>query len=203
MDRDAVRPQQTDALRRHGGEDMNPIRGMLCAVSASATLAAAVATPAAETGPSAEAGWAAVTRCAQQDTERARHNCVDQVLRDAGLLTPEVRERQQRRAFGLEQPAAPPAAKAPPAPTAKESPATPAPESPPDRVEVQIASVAKSPDGKLIITTTEGAVWRQTESAENYRLPAAGEQMAIRRGSLGGYLCTPSSKLTWRCARSR
>lgn len=188
---------------------MKSMREMLCAACVGAALAVAAATPAAETGSGAEAGWAAVTRCAQQETEPARHDCVDQVLRDAGLLTPELRARQQQRAFGLEQPAAPPPAakapvtKAPPAPAATPSPATPPPESPPDRVEVEIASVARSPDGKLVITTIDGAVWRQTESLTNYRLPAAGERMTIRRGALGGYLCTPSSKLSWRCARDR
>lgn len=173
-----------------------------------ATLIAMGTTLAAET--SAEAGWAAVTRCAQQETERARHDCLDQVLRDAGLLTPELRQRQQQRAFGLSQPAAPPpAAKAPSAPagepraSASSEPKPPAPESPPDRVQVQIAAVASSPDGKLAITTSDGAVWRQTETLDNRRLPAVGESMTIRRGALGGYLCTLASKQSWRCARSR
>ncbi len=193
---------------------MRAMREMLCTACVVAVLAAASATPAAETGSGAEAGWTAVTRCAQQETEPARHDCLDEVLRDAGLLTPELRARQQQRAFGLEQPAAPapvapspaappPTATAPPAPAARRSPATTAPESPPDRVEIEVASVVKSRDGKLIVTTTDGAVWRQTESLTNYRLPVVGERMTIRRGALGGYLCTPSSKLSWRCARDR
>jgi len=187
---------------------MKSMRGMLCTACVGAMFATA-ATPAAETNAGAEAGWTAVTRCAQQETERARHDCLDQVLREAGLLTPELRARQQQRAFGLEQPAAAaPAApplveKALPARGAKPAAATPAAESAPDRVEVEVASVVKGRDGKLVVTTTDGAVWRQTESLENYRLPAAGERMSIRRGKLGGYLCTPSSKLSWRCARDR
>jgi hypothetical protein len=198
---------------------MKSIREMLCAASAAAILAAAAATPAAEGGADAEAGWAAVTRCAQQDTERARHDCVDQVLRDAGVLTPELRARQQQRAFGLEQAASPspvapapaavqpaaqpPVAKASSDPAATQSSTKALRESPPDRVEVEVASAVAGRDGKLVITTTDGAVWRQTESITNYRLPAAGERMTIRKGSLGGYLCTPSSKLSWRCARDR
>jgi hypothetical protein len=218
MDRDAVRAQQADALMRLRGEDMKSMHGMLCTAGVAAMLAAATAL-AAEGGSDAEAGWAAVTRCAQQDTERARHDCVDQVLRDAGVLTPELRARQQQRAFGLDratspvpaapppaavQPVAPPpVATAPTAPAPTRSAAKASPESSPDRVEVEVASAVAGRDGKLVVTTTDGAVWRQTESITNYRLPAAGERMTIRKGSLGGYLCTPSSKLSWRCARDR
>src|SRR5688572_16559715 len=50
----------------------------------------------------AERGWSSVARCAQEDTERARHACLDGVLREAGLLTNEMRSKQQRRAFGLD-----------------------------------------------------------------------------------------------------
>jgi hypothetical protein len=192
---------------------MKSMREMLCIAGAGGVLAAAATAPAAETATGAEAGWAAVTGCAQQDTERARHDCLDQVLRDAGLLTPELRARQQQRAFGLEQsatpapaapqPVAPPTSTAPSAQVAGPLPAKPVAESPPDRIEVEVASVITSRDGKLVVTTTDGAVWRQTESLTNYRLPAAGERMTIRRGALGGYLCTPSSKLSWRCARDR
>ncbi len=33
---------------------------------------------------SAEQGWSSIARCAQEDTERARHTCLDRVLREAG-----------------------------------------------------------------------------------------------------------------------
>jgi hypothetical protein len=54
----------------------------------------------------AEQGWSSIARCAQEDTERARHTCLDRVLHDAGLLTDEMHARQQRRAFGLDDKAA-------------------------------------------------------------------------------------------------
>jgi hypothetical protein len=174
---------------------------------ASAALAAA--------DPGSDAGWAALKRCAQRDTDRDRHACVDQLMIDTGLLTPAAREQQQQRAFGL-SPAAPPASPAPRpaqpkppavAPSQAATAVKPAPlqqePAAPDRVEVEIAAVATTYDGKLIITTRDGAVWRQTESMNNPRLPEAGQTMSIRKGSLGAYLCTPPSKLTWRCARTR
>lgn len=173
-----------------------------------ATLATGVPLPlpAQTTAMKAEQGWSAVARCAQADSELARHNCLDRVLRDAGLLTSAMRATQQRRTFGLEDrlapPARPPAASVP-SPTASAAPA-PAAQEPPDRLGIQIASVQKALDGKLLITTTEGAVWRQSESVEMPQPPAAGDHMMIRKGSLGGYRCSvATTNLTFRCERSR
>jgi hypothetical protein len=190
-------------------------------------LPGALLAQAARTPPSAEQGWSLVTRCAQEDSERARHTCLDRVLRDAGFLTNEMSAQQQRRAFGLDEqraPAAPPAPPsiAPPVAAAKyvapparpapvappaapaTSPSAPAPAAQPDLLEVQLASVQKPPDGKLVITTTEGAVWRQSESADMPQPPAAGDRMTIRKGALASYRCSfPATRLTFRCVRSR
>lgn len=197
----------------------------------------------------AEQGWSSIARCAKEETERARHTCVDGVLRDAGLLTPEMHAQQQRRAFGLDEkaaraapapastpmPAAPasgtsgaapasvagpasattsassaaPASAAPPAASAK-SPSAPAPAAAtappaqPDRLEVELAKVEKALDGRLVVTTTDGAVWLQTESVEMPQPPMKGDHMTIRKGSMGGYRCSvTSTHLTYRCVRNR
>lgn len=184
-----------------------------------AGLAAVAATPAAGAETDAATGWAAVAGCAQQVTERARHSCLDQVLRDAGLLTPEMSERQERLTFGLGNTAVPappaqPVAPAPqvpkavpPAPAAPAPRPTPAPRevaSQPERMEVEVATVAMSADRrKLIITTTEGAVWRQTEDMEILPLPVAGDRMTVRKGALGSYFCRVGNSVTYRCSRSR
>jgi hypothetical protein len=154
----------------------------------------------AQAGPptSAERGWSSVARCAQEDSERARHTCLDRVLRDAGLLTNEMHAQQQRRAFGLDDQRvpAPQAASAPP-------PVPAAPEQP-ERLEVGIASVQKALDGRLLVTTTEGAVWLQTETVDMPRPPVAGDRMTIRKGAMAGYRCSlATTHLTYRCARSR
>lgn len=171
----------------------------------------------------ADEGWAEVARCARADSESARHTCLDRLLRDAGLLTAEMSAQQQRRSFGLEERAAvapppppAPAAAAPaaaspaPAVTAAPKPATrpavPAPTATvdADRLEVEIASVQKAADGRLAIETKDGALWRQTESVEMPQPPMAGNRMSIRKGALNGYRCSvPSTRLTFRCARSR
>jgi hypothetical protein len=197
-----------------------------------------------------EQGWSAIGRCAQEDTERARHTCLDRVLREAGLLTDEMHARQQRKAFGLEdkapsaKPAPPPpaaaAAGAPTSPGSATAPAasasrasqealnrpaaesaartaapasSPAPASgataaapagQPDRLEVELAKVEKAVDGKIFVTTTDGAVWLQNETVDMPQPPVAGDRMSIRKGSLGGYRCSvASTRLTYRCVRNR
>jgi hypothetical protein len=156
----------------------------------------------------ADQGWSSIKRCAQEDTERARHSCLDRVLRDAGLLTDEIHARQQRNAFGLEHKPvreAPPAAtSAPPAPaSASTSPAAPPPAQP-DQLEVELAKVEKAANGRLFVTTTDGAIWLQSETVEMPQPPAAGDHMTIRKGSLGGYRCSiTSTHLTYRCTRNR
>jgi hypothetical protein len=184
---------------------MKPEHPIWRAACALALLAVVPALHAAENDPVRDAGWAAMKDCARLEAERARHECVDKVFRDTGLLTPELLARQEQRAFGL-----PPAGQRPVPPPPDPQPAVavdarskPAPAAASDRVEVQIAAVSRSGDGRLTITTSEGAVWRQAENLENPRLPGIGERMTIRKGSLGSYLCTLPSKLSWRCTRSR
>ena len=138
----------------------------------------------------ADAGWSAVGRCAAVANERARHTCLDDVLRRAGLLTPQVEEKERRRQFGT-----PPASAAAPAAPEAQAEAT--------KLLVEVASARRAPDGRLAITTAEGAVWRQTESVEMPQPPAAGDQMTIRQGALGGYRCSVArTNLTFRCERA-
>src|SRR5262245_56924794 len=159
----------------------------------------------------ADQGWSSIKRCAQEDTERARHSCLDRVLREAGLLTDEMYARQQRNAFGLENkpertvtppaPAtvAPPAAAAStasrastasapattsgapaPAHTAAAPPpakaAPPPPPAQPEQLEVELAKVEKAVNGRLFVTTTDGAVWLQAEAVEMPQPPVAGDR---------------------------
>jgi hypothetical protein len=74
----------------------------------------------------------------------------------------------------------------------------------PDRLDVELAKVEKAANGRLFVTTTDGAVWLQIETVEMPLPPVAGDRMSIRKGSLGGYRCTvASTHLTYRCARNR
>jgi len=93
------------ALHTRGRGKSNMTYRLLVPASVAALLGlTAVAVPAQTSSTmSAEQGWTSISRCAQEDTERARHTCLDRVLRDAGLLTAEMHARQQRRAFGLDE----------------------------------------------------------------------------------------------------
>jgi hypothetical protein len=126
----------------------------------------------------AELAWKAVTVCAALSDEQSRHACVDSVLRAAGLLTAEREAKEQRDKFGLKDQAA-------------------------DRLEVQASRVTQTHDRKLIITTTDGAIWRQTEGGEILPLPKAGDPITIRKASLGSHVCQVRNTLAFRCTRSR
>jgi len=189
----------------------------LLARAATATLLYLTTTAAmAQTsGPmNAEQGWSAITRCAQEESERARHTCLDHVLRDAGLLTNEMRAKQQRKAFGLDEKAArTPPAPPPPAPTPPVTKATPpvAAATPPattpqqpDVLDVELVKVEKAANGRVVVTTSDGALWLQAESVDMPQPPVKGDRMTIRKGSMGGYRCSvTSTHLTYRCTRSR
>lgn len=174
-----------------------------CSLAMAMALSCAAATPAAAAA-SAEAGWNAVTGCARQISDQARHACLDQVLRDAGLLasstaratvapTAPVNEPQTSVPQAAPQPPPAPVAATPPAPT------TPVPATP-DRMETQVASVSTSALGRITITARDGTVWRQTESLRLPRPPMAGDVIQVRKGALGSYICAVGSNPSYRCA---
>ena len=168
--------------------------------------------PAVALGESAgEAGWAKMARCATLGDDEARHTCTDDALREAGLLTDETKATAQRKAFGLQKPTLAPlaAAAAPPTPDAAAAPASaasPAPQPKQDQsehLEVTLAKVQQGGDGKLVLTTTEGAVWHQVESGALRQEPKQGEVMKIAARSFGGFVCQPSKYVFFRCYRSK
>jgi hypothetical protein len=180
----------------------------LLAILAAPVLAQPIATP--------EAGWAAVARCAAVRADKDRHRCLDEVLRQAGLLPgangpppapaaapapvppPAAAPRPSagavsgvRGSFGLETS---------PARTARRGePPKPAE---PGRLEVTLAKVELDGEGKLVLTTTDGAVWRQVESDPVRPAPAEGQTMTIEKKSLGGFMCRASRWAAFRCIRT-
>jgi hypothetical protein len=147
--------------------------------------------------PSAESGWSAITKCAAILDDESRHECSDNVLRDAGLLpAAETRSSEKRKRFGLQKPAAR---------AAEQAAASGAPIPPPneDQLEVTLAAVSASGDGKLVLTTSEGAIWKQVESTAVRPMPREGQAMTIEKMSLGGFMCRPSKWVSFRCFRSR
>jgi hypothetical protein len=70
------------------------------------------------------------------------------------------------------------------------------------QLEVTLATVEQGGDGKLVLTTTEGAVWRQVEHITIFPPPQRGQTLTILKNSFGGFLCKPSKWVTFRCYRT-
>lgn len=163
----------------------------------------------AQAGLSPAERWQQVVACAAQDSNSGRHQCIDAVLRAAGVLNPEREAQVNRENFGREdRPAAPPPAPpAPPPPAAAPAaaaapPAAPvAPPAPLQGIATQVAAVSQGGDRKIVVTTTEGAIWRQIDSSPIRRLPRVGESFEVREGAMGGYRCTFNGNTTYRCER--
>jgi hypothetical protein len=175
---------------------------------------------------SPEQRWAQVVACVSQGSSDGRHACIDAVLRAAGVLDPVQELAQQRTEFGrterdlrAQQAPAPAVAPVPspaPAPVAPTSaapvqaapapiPAQPAAPAPlPDRIDsisTTIAAARIAGNNRLLVATAEATVWRQLEG-ETFRVPpSAGTPFEVRRGALGGYICTVGRGNSYRCAR--
>jgi len=140
----------------------------------------------------AESNWTAITACASKTEERSRHICMDGVLRQAGVLSAERQAMERRARFGAATPPAPP-----------QTPDAPAVEQVDERIEVKIANVTVTSDEKLVVTTTDGVVWRQRDGEPIRPPPVAGETMVVRKALLGSFLCTVRKKHGFRCSRGR
>jgi hypothetical protein len=159
----------------------------------------------------ADAGWAAMKRCAAIAEDKARHACTDDVLREARLLGVAVQAKPAVEPRSAVQPTptvqSTPAVQSPPANAHKDFglPPTPAPKPQPSesKLEVTLASVTQAGDGKLVMTTTDGATWRQVESEPIRPMPAEGQTMVIARKSLGGFMCESANRVAFRCYRTR
>jgi hypothetical protein len=167
-------------------------------------------------GPSiSDVAWAKMVKCAAIGDDKARHACTDDVFREAGLITEEREAAAKRQNFGLQKKPEPlaaaaaavqaPAAAAAPAPASAAAP-TPPPkkeEKQPEHLEVTLAKVQQGGDGKLTLTTTDGAIWHQVESNGVTAMPKQGGAMTIEARSLGGYMCATSKYVSFRCYRSK
>jgi hypothetical protein len=170
---------------------------ILRASVASLLVSTAWAQDSASTGqnPTTESGWSAMKECAAILDDDLRHACTDNVLRDAGLLPgSETASTKRQQRFGLQRPAA----RAAPSPS--DAPAQPKSE---DKLEVTLAAVKESHDGKLVLTTTDGAIWKQVETQVVQPTPVQGGSMTITKTIFGGFMCKPNKWTTFRCSRTR
>jgi hypothetical protein len=169
-----------------------------------------------------DAAWSAITLCARIAKDSDRHVCLDDALRNAGLMpahspaTP-VPAEGTAPAAGAVAPAAVAGAAAPAAQAPDSVSPAQSKESRADfglqpktfrepavarTLQVTIRQVDQA-DGKLLLTTTEGAIWKQVESTNVWPVPTEGQTMTIERGSFGGFFCEPSKYVSFRCFRAK
>ena len=135
---------------------------------------------------SAEDAWAAMAKCAAIAAADSRHTCADDVMRSAGLL-PVTQGKPAAQADPVTQP----------------KPIAPPPQKDDNQLEITLTAVEQGGDGKLVLTTTEGAIWRQVERMAIFPPPQQGQTITISKTSFGSFMCKPSKWVAFRCYRAR
>jgi hypothetical protein len=79
----------------------------------------------------------------------------------------------------------------------------PVAEPPADRLTVELAGADQDEAGDWVMTTRDGAVWRQVNDERPYHAPHAGSQVAIKPAMFGGYFCAVDRQPAIRCVRDR
>lgn len=147
-----------------------------------------------------------ITACRQIVDEAERFACYDRVAGAIGKgesainqaaqpPTPAQRQETERREFG--RPAAPPPIVRKPEPPKQAARAKPKRA---DQVVSKLEHISKIPDGRLLIVTTDGGTWVQTDHERFQNLPRRGDEIMLRRGPLGNFLCDLDR---WHAARCR
>ena len=164
--------------------------------------------------------WDTLVRCAQMANDSASLSCFRAAMNAAGYgPKPEEVAAEKKRVFGLAIPeiklqrraaqekgvqtgaqAAGPAESQAAVAAASQARA----ETDEDHVTVELSEVALTqPLNKLLLFTTDGAIWAQTDTTAVARLPKAGQSMEIERGFMGGYFCNVDKWTKVRCERRR
>ncbi len=186
-------------------------KGALAACLILGAAASAAAQPAsAPAGP--PPSWDSLIPCAQKSDAVEGFRCYQAAMRAAGYApNPQVVAADRRRLFGLTLPklggpkheAAPESALASQHPGAAAAASPPPEEEDQDRVTVTLDQVALIPPAnRLLMVTTEGAVWLQTDNEIVAPLPKSGQSMSVVRGSIGGFFCRFDKRTQVRCKRT-
>jgi len=159
--------------------------------------------------PKASPPWETLAQCADMDGDDDKLSCFMESMRAAGYRPrPAAVAASRRHRFGLDSivgtrrktPAV--AQQATPNPSGPDAQA--GAEATDDRVSVTLDLVTLTPtDGRLVVTTTDGAIWEQTDPGKVAPLPKSGQEMVIRRAPLGGYFCKFGKWNAVRCVRRR
>ncbi len=182
-------------------------RRIMIAIAAAAALMLGVNLAQAQETPGTPPSWDTLVRCAQMPSEDARLACYDAAMRAAGFAPkPEAVTAEKHKRFGLSIPQVgllKRHGKEEGAQAAGATPSAPAKESE-DEITVELAQVATlQPVGKLLLFTTDGQIWEQTDTDSVSPLPKSGDSIRIHKGRIGGYLCDVNNYKSVRCRRQR
>jgi len=167
------------------------VRHVVCLGVAAACVMPAAGFAQQETGE-AERNWSRVSQCGAIADDERRLDCMDDVLRAAGVMR------------GGTSGATPPQAARPgdTVPAARSGPASRTSEPATTHTEslaTTIASVQTIGYQRLLVTTAEGSVWEQTQ-AETFRTPAkAGDAFSVEPAAMGSFRCRFNQSSRYRC----
>ncbi len=153
---------------------------------------------------SAPPAWNTLVRCAQTPDETARLACYDSAMRAAGYApNPTAVAEAHRKGFGLPFPKVSALNRHKKEEGRQAGGAAPeTPEANPDVIEVSVDQIAiTQPLGRIVIFTTEGQIWQQTDSTQISEYPKEGDSITIHKGVIGGYLCDANKYQSVRCKR--
>ena len=148
--------------------------------------------------------WDTLVKCAQTPDEAERLACYDTAMRASGFApNPEAVTAEHHKTFGLSMPKVNVFKQKKKEEGAQTAGASKAPvEENPNRIEVTIDQIAVTqPSGKLVFFTTDGQIWRQTDTTTLNSYPKEGDSMEIHKEQLGGYFCDATKYQSVRCQR--
>jgi hypothetical protein len=70
-----------------------------------------------------------------------------------------------------------------------------------DHVELDIDHAYRNAQGRWVLASTNGAVWRQTDDFDIGQEPHKGSKLSIKNGLLGSFFCKIDSTPQMRCER--
>ena len=156
-------------------------------------------------GGNAERNWAAIEQCAAIGNAARRHECIDGVLQQAGILSSQQVAQEVREEFGKEDRPAPRPVPAPVV-AARAQPAQPgaAPARAADLDELVTTVAATRAIGykRVRVTTADGSVWDQTQAESFSAEPKQGDRFSVERAAMDSFLCQFGRSSRYRCERT-
>jgi hypothetical protein len=72
----------------------------------------------------------------------------------------------------------------------------------PESITAKVSQVGRQPTGGLLVTLENGQVWAQSESLSKARI-AVGDEVTVRKATMGSYMLVAPNKVAMRVRRVR